>query len=100
MPTKRVGATSEPARGRSTTRRASERNGVRVWGEVSITIAITDDPPQFVKVTFGHERISPSDTLADLQRTERTINEFNERTVNRRAEHYKRLAKAAGHAER
>lgn len=71
-----------------------------MWGEVSITIAITDDPPQFVKVTFGHERISPSDTLEDIQRTERRINEFNERMVSRRAEQYKRLASAAGHAER
>lgn len=64
---------------------------VRVWGEVSITVAVTDDPPQFIKVTHGHERISKSDSEQDILRTEAQIHATASKVVERRAEELKRL---------
>ena len=98
MTTKRAGTTTEPARAASTTgRRPSSTTlgkPVRVWGEVSLTIAISDQPPQFIKVTFGHERWAKNDTQEQIKRTERLIHEYNEEVVSKRADQLKRLVEA------
>lgn len=76
---------------RNTSDQAKSGKAVNVWGEVSITVAITDDPPQFIKVTFGHERVAPSDDDETISRYERRIHRKNEEVVERRAEQLKRL---------
>jgi hypothetical protein len=94
MATKKgTGATAASVSSRSGTRRsaADEPKAVRVWGEAGITIAVTDDPPQFVKFVFGHERIAPDDREATLKKVEERINTFNEEVVERRAKKYRRL---------
>jgi hypothetical protein len=64
-----------------------------VWGEVCITVAITEDPPQFVKVTFGHERMSKDDDVS-IRNTERRIHRMNEEVVSRRSEQLARLVRS------
>lgn len=59
---------------------------VRVWQEIGLTINVTEDPPQFVRITFGHERISPDDSEASLKQTERKIHDFNEEILEKRVE--------------
>lgn len=66
---------------------------VRVWSEVGVTIAVTDDPMQFVRFTFGHERISKNSTAKEIARTANLVDEFNEREVEKRLRKYKRLVR-------
>lgn len=78
---------------RSGTHRSAldDPKAVRVWGEAGITVAITDDPPQFVKVLFGHERIAPNGSQTTLDKYEKLVNDYNEEVVERRAKRYRRL---------
>lgn len=89
-----------PAKGRTArSARSAEPlpdGSVRVWGEVGITVAITSDPPQYVKVTFGHERIAPDSKPATLRRYEKDIDEYNEMVVDRQAKKYARMVRAMG----
>jgi predicted RNA-binding protein with PIN domain len=62
-----------------------------VWGEASITVAVTDDPPQFVKVTFGHERLASNDSEQEILKTERQIHATNSKVVERRARELRQL---------
>jgi hypothetical protein len=64
---------------------------VRVWSEVGVTVAVTDDPPQFLRFTFGHERIAPSSTQTDIKKTEALVNEFNEFILEKRLKQYQRM---------
>lgn len=59
---------------------------VRVWGEVSATVSVTDQPPQFVKVTVGHERIAQRGSDAEIRRVEKEIYELNEELLAVRVE--------------
>lgn len=79
-------------------RRAPSRpdGAVRVWSSVGITVAITDDPPQFLKLEFGHERLAKSDTTEELRRVARLIDEFNEAEIEKRVEQYTRLIRRHG----
>lgn len=70
-----------------------EDGSVRVWSSVGITVAITDDPPQFLKLEFGHERIAKNDTTNELRRVARLIDEFNEAEIEKRVDQYSRLIK-------
>ena len=88
MPPKQAGMTIEPAKARSTTGRQAKT--VRVWGEVSLTLAVSQDPPQFIKVTFGHERMCADNDEA-ITRMERVIHRKNEEVVDRRAKSLTRL---------
>lgn len=45
----------------------------------------------FVKFTYGHERMSPSDSAADLRRTEALIHEENEKVLDKRLKQYVRM---------
>lgn len=74
---------------RSTT--GKKPKAVRVWGEVSVTVAVTDDPPQYVKATFGHERIAPDDKVATLDRYQDKIDTYNEKQVEKQIKKYRRL---------
>lgn len=67
---------------------------VRVWGEAGVTVSITEQPPQFVRVLFGHERIAPDDSPATLKRYRKLIDEFNEAVVAEQIEKYKAVALA------
>lgn len=75
------------------------RKSVRVWGEVGLTVAITEDPPQYVKVLFGHERIAPNDDETTIKRYTRMVDSYNEAEVERQVEKYKRLALAVSGGE-
>lgn len=88
--------TSSSRQKRSGTRRVKgdPAGSVRVWGEAGVTISITDSPPQFVKVLFGHERIAPDDSLATLTRVTALIDEYNETVVEKQAKKYARLVRA------
>lgn len=74
---------------RSTT--GKKPRAVRVWGEASVTIAVTDDPPQFVKATFGHERIAPDDKEATIDRYQEKVDRYNERQIEKQVKKYRRL---------
>lgn len=76
------------------------QDGVRVWSEVGITVAVTDDPPQFLKFSFGHERIAKNDSIEEIRKTARLIDEFNEAELDRRLAHYKKVVMREGETER
>lgn len=87
-----IGMTTPP---RSTTKKSSDSTkAVRVWSEVGVTVCITDDPPQYLKFTFGHERLAKSGSQVELQKTARQIDEFNEAEIEKRIDQYTRLIKA------
>lgn len=64
---------------------------VRVWSEVGVTVAVTDDPPQFLRFLFGHERIAKNSTQEEIRRTANLIDEFNEGELERRLKKYVRI---------
>lgn len=66
-------------------------DSVRVWSEVGVTVAVSDDPPQFLRFTFGHERIAKNSTQEEIRKTARLVDEFNEFELDRRVSKYKRL---------
>lgn len=66
-------------------------DSVRVWSEVGVTIAVSDDPPQFLRYTFGHERIAKNSTQEEIRKTARLIDEFNEAELDRRIGKFSRL---------
>jgi hypothetical protein len=66
---------------------------VRIYVEAGITMAVTDDPPQFVRFTFGQERIVPNDSEETIARYERIAYEACEAIVDRRVRRIARLIK-------
>jgi hypothetical protein len=70
-------------------------DSVRVWGSVGVTIAVTDDPPQFLRFEFGHERISKNGTQEEIRKTATLIDEFNEKELDKRLKKYRRLFRSA-----
>lgn len=84
-----------PAKGRTpSSRRGLKRSTpVRVWSEASITVAVTSDPPQFVKFTHGFEMMSPSDTQEDIKKTELRIYKACEEIVDKRSRKLARLVR-------
>lgn len=99
MPTQKRATSSVSAGGRSTTpasRRKTESGSVRVWSEASVTVAITQDPPQFAKFTHGFERMAPNSSPAVLKRIEREIFEECERIVDARVRKLARIIRRLG----
>lgn len=72
--------------------------GMFVYSEASVTICVDPTHNEFLKFTFGHERLSPSDSEADLKRTEAAAWKFNEAVIDKRARKIQRLIRqiAAG----
>jgi hypothetical protein len=68
---------------------------VRVWSETTVTLAVTQDPPQFVKYTFGSERMVPNNAKA-IADAERRIHEFNVEVVTARVQDYAELVEDLG----
>lgn len=69
---------------------------VRVWGEMGISMPVSnDDPSAWIKVTVGHERIAPNDSVATLKKTEALIAEFNEEALDKRVKEIRRLIQQA-----
>lgn len=104
MATKRKNTSSTSGGGRSSTaassRRARKKSGpVRVWSEASITVAITDDPPQFAKFSHGFEKMAPNDTDAALKRTEEEIFRSCEQVIEKRAKKLARLIRQINNEE-
>jgi hypothetical protein len=64
-----------------------------------VTVAITENPPQYVKVMFGHERIAPNDDATTLKRVTALVDEYNQEVVEKQVQKYKRLALAASATE-
>lgn len=60
-----------------------------------MTVCVTEDPPQFVKFTTGHERLSPSDDEATVLETEQAIFDACEEIVAKRVAKLTRLVRAA-----
>lgn len=76
-----------------------EGDSVRVWSEVGVTIAVSDDPPQFLRYTFGHERLAKNSTQEEIRKTARLVDEFNEAELDRRIGKYARLLRRETGAE-
>ena len=78
---------------RSGTRRAATDlpKAVRVWGEVGVTLAVTQEPPQFIRYSFGHERIAPNDSAETLARYETLVFETCNEAVEKRSRQLHRL---------
>lgn len=87
--------TGGQAKGRTpSSRRGLKRSTpVRVWSEASITVAVTNEPPQFIKFTHGFEMMSPSDTQEDIKKTEMRIFKACEEIVDKRARKLARIVK-------
>lgn len=66
-----------------------------MWNEVTVTLAVTENPPQFVKFTAGHERLAANDSEAELRRVDNEIYKFCEEVVDRRVAHLVRTVQAA-----
>lgn len=64
---------------------------VRIYVEAGVTMAVTDDPPQFVRFTCGQERIVPDDSEETVARYERIAYEACEAIVERRVRRLARL---------
>lgn len=75
----------------SARRRAKGSTGVVVYSECSVTVCVDRKNNNYVKVTVGHERLSPSDSEHDLAATEKAAWAFNEKVVDRRVSRIKRL---------
>ncbi len=72
---------------------------VRIYSEVGMTLPIGDTTAH-IRFTFGHERIAKNDTQAEIRRTEKLIDEFNEKVVQEKVQKYTRLIVAwQGEAE-
>lgn len=56
----------------------------RVWAEAGATIAVTDQPPQFVRFSFGAEHSAPSGSKKDLKKAEERLYAFCEEVVEER----------------
>lgn len=81
---------------------AHEEQGkpVRVWSESSVTIPVGDSNPYaFVKASVGHERYAPSDSLQDIRKTTKLIEEYNEAEVDRLIKKFSRLVEQVGHMD-
>ena len=81
--------TSKSAKGRRNSK------AVRVWAEVGITLAVTQDPPQYVKFLFGHERIAPDDKKDTIARYQSMVIENCEETVEKEVKRLSRIVKRA-----
>lgn len=89
-----------PAEGRSGARRSATDNpvGVRVWGEVGATVCVDPDNRNFIRFTFGHERIAPDDDPETLERYEALVYEYCEMKAEKRMRQLVRLTKAIANA--
>lgn len=70
-------------------------DSVRVWSSVGVTISVTDDPPQFLRFEFGHERIAKNGTQEEIRKTATLIDEFNEKELDKRLKKYRRLFRSS-----
>ncbi len=91
------GGTSPTSEGRSASSRSRVKdNGpVRVWTECGVTVAVTDDPPQFIRFLTGAERVAPDSSQATRERVEAELYAELEATVEKRVRKMVRLVKAA-----
>lgn len=64
---------------------------VRVWSSASITVAVSQDPPQFIKFEHGFEMMAPNDTEAAIKRTENYIFQTCEAIIDKRVKRLRRL---------
>lgn len=71
-------------------RQRLEDGTVRVWSTVGATIPIPDSYGN-IKFSFGHERIARSDSQESISKTEALIDEFNEKTLEKRLNKYFRM---------
>lgn len=83
-----------PREPQSTRGRKPQPDGtVRVWSEMGMTVQITDDPPQYVKFSVGHERLAPDASEETLDKYAAVVDEYNERWANRVLRRLERLAR-------
>lgn len=68
-----------------------ESGQVAIYSECSITVCVDPVHNDFLKITVGHERLSPSDSETDLKKTEAAAWKFNEAAVERRVKRVTRL---------
>lgn len=81
---------------RSTTAQSSRKaKSVRVWAEAGVTLAVTDDPPQFIRLTVGHERIAPDDKQDTIERYETMVYEACEATLEKQIKKLKKVIRRA-----
>lgn len=74
--------------------RVNQADGtVRVWSEVGLTLPVGDTTAH-IRFLFGHERVAKNDSQAEITRTEKLIDEFNENVVAAKVRKYTRLIQA------
>lgn len=88
MPTERSGRRGKPG-----------PRACRVWAEVGMTLPVAGDPPTFIRYSFGHERISPTDSDKDIKATEELVHSMNEAVVEKRVKRYARMIRQVQKAE-
>lgn len=69
----------------------SDEQEVAVTEKIGVSLPL-GDYEGFVKVEFGHTRMSPSSSEKDLKATTKAVQAFNDKQLAKR---YKKLSKAA-----
>lgn len=85
-------STKAASRNLSKPRASVKERGLVMGSEVGMSIPIGDTFAH-LRFSFWHERISPSDSIADLKATAELIEEFNEEELDRRVRKMKRLVR-------
>lgn len=70
-----------------------------VWSECGLTVPIGSDPYSYVKINFGFEKLSPSDNMADIEKTELQIYNKCEEIVEKRIRKLARLSRSIQESE-
>ncbi len=95
MPTRKEGNSSASESRTPASRVRRTGKPVRVWAEAGVTVCVTEEPPQYIRFTTGHERIAPDDSPKTIRQVEQQIYEQCEEIVNKRVAKLMQLVKAA-----
>lgn len=57
---------------------------VRVYVEAGVTLCVSEDPPQYLKYTFGQERLAASDDAKSIAKAEALAFESCEAMIEKR----------------
>lgn len=68
-----------------------EKTEVTVYEKIGVSVPIDGDYSGYVKVEFGHSRVSPTSSDKDVEKTTRKVQAFNDEQLTKRV---KKLRKA------
>ena len=75
--------------------RRKESTAVRVGEELGVTLQVTDEPRQFIRCSFWHERESPTSSPADLEATAAAVHEYTSKVLQERIDELTAMVQGA-----